>query len=307
MDKKRLTFAEAKRFSITDYLSSVGIEPARKGNVDWWYLSPFRQERTASFKVNTKLNLWYDHGEGQGGTILDLGARLEKCTINEFRDSLSAGTHAPLSFHRESAIKDEPASKVEVISIEPLSDKLLLQYLKSRGIAPETARAYCKEVKFKIGKAVYRAIGFPNRSGGMELRNTWFKGSASPKDITIIDGSQDKIAVFEGFINFLTFIELKNRNIAPVVETGFIIMNSVSFVARALDILVPSSKEVTLYVDNDLAGNSAKQKISDRGLAFRDGSQLYVGYEDLNEYLVALLKVEAKEKWVQKRSRGSRM
>lgn len=306
MAKKRLTFREAKQVSITEYLSRNGIEPVLKRGNNWWYLSPFRDERTASFKVDTKLNVWYDHGEGKGGTIIDLGARLESCTDSEFRDLLSEGRHAGLSFHKAPTIKEEPASKVEVIAVGPLSDVGLLGYLKSRGIAPDTARAYCKEVRFKIAKSVYKAIGFFNRSGGMELRNNWFKGAASPKDITIIDGAQQKIAVFEGFIDFLSFIELKNRNVAPPAESGFMILNSVSFASRSLDVLVPSAKDVTLYLDNDLAGNTAKQKLSDAGLTFRDGSPLYVGHKDLNEYLVNLLKLKTKDKSVQRKSKGPR-
>jgi hypothetical protein len=83
-----LSYSEAKGIAITDYLSRLGFEPARVRGNDYWYRSPFRSERDASFKVNIKLNLWYDHGEGVGGTLLDLGPRLHSCTIREFVSKL---------------------------------------------------------------------------------------------------------------------------------------------------------------------------------------------------------------------------
>jgi hypothetical protein len=39
-----------------------------------WYLSPFRNEATPSFKVNQSANLWYDFGEGKGGTVIVLNS-----------------------------------------------------------------------------------------------------------------------------------------------------------------------------------------------------------------------------------------
>ena len=40
--------------------------------------------------------------------------------------------------------------------------------------------------EFRIAQRTYKAIGFRNNSGGYELRNSWFKGSSSPKDVTLI-------------------------------------------------------------------------------------------------------------------------
>ncbi len=49
-----------RHIALDDFLESLGHSPVRrKGNV-LWYLSPLREERTASFKVDTGLNSWYD-------------------------------------------------------------------------------------------------------------------------------------------------------------------------------------------------------------------------------------------------------
>jgi hypothetical protein len=79
-----LSFSQAKIVPIIDYLSSLGCQPTKIRGYDYWYHSPFSLEKDPSFKVNTKLNVWYDHGIGEGGTIIDLGVKLHQCTIHEF-------------------------------------------------------------------------------------------------------------------------------------------------------------------------------------------------------------------------------
>ena len=46
--------------AITEFLQEHGHQPTSvKGN-NWWYLSPLRNELTASFKVDVNKNVWYD-------------------------------------------------------------------------------------------------------------------------------------------------------------------------------------------------------------------------------------------------------
>ncbi len=51
---------------------------------------PLREEKTPSFKVNRKLNRWYDHGLGKGSNLVDFGILYNKCTIGEFMQKLSS-------------------------------------------------------------------------------------------------------------------------------------------------------------------------------------------------------------------------
>src|SRR4051794_4548518 len=84
ISNKPLTCAEVKSRDIVDYLASLGFEPTRISGQHYWYLSPFRDERTASFKVNRALNKWYDFGEGRGGSLIDFGILYFNCTVSEF-------------------------------------------------------------------------------------------------------------------------------------------------------------------------------------------------------------------------------
>ena len=60
----------SNRISIRDFLARRGIQPKYERSGYGMYLSPLREERTPSFKVNYQKDLWYDFGIGEGGTLL---------------------------------------------------------------------------------------------------------------------------------------------------------------------------------------------------------------------------------------------
>ena len=66
-----LSIEEARRADIVNYLARIGHNPSKIKGSDYWYLFPLRNEKTPSFKVNRKLNRWYDHGLGKSGNIID--------------------------------------------------------------------------------------------------------------------------------------------------------------------------------------------------------------------------------------------
>lgn len=312
MEANKMSYSEAKRIPITDYLAGLGFEPAKIRGVDHWYHSPFREERTPSFKVNTHLNLWYDHGTGVGGSILDLGARLHQCTLPEFLEKLSQGNHN-FSFHRHPLQIEKPESKLEVISVKALADLDLIHYLNGRGIDRETARKYCKEVEFRIGPKMYNAIGFPNQSGAYELRNSWFKGSSSPKDISFINNDAEKLSVLEGFMDFLSAVQLDHPEFKRLTkDSDFLVLNSLRLLNRCQPI-IQSHKEVNLFLDNDLAAKEAKESLENKGVQFNDASTLYRRHKDVNEYLIATKElkqtkdIDQTQDLPRKRSRGMRM
>jgi DNA primase len=280
-----LSFSEAKRIPIVDYLLEAGFEPARiKGN-DYWYYSPFRHERTPSLKVNTKLNVWYDHGSGEGGTIIDIGMRIHQCSRIEFLDKLSRGNLSN-SIQAKTRTEHVKESKLEIVSSNDLTNEPLLSYLKNRGIKTHFGQQHCKEVEFRIGSKNYEAIGFPNRSGGFELRNRWFKGSSSPKDISFIDNGSEHLCVTEGFIDFLSILTLnQQKDIQLPVNSNFLILNSLSFIGRSVPIL-EAHKSNQVFLDNDLAGRQAKETLNSKGIEFFDQSSFYKSYKDVNDYLM---------------------
>ena len=151
-----LNFSESKRIPITEYLATLGFTPAKVRGNDYWYQSPFRGEKDPSFKVNTRLNLWYDHGSGEGGTILDLGARINSCSISEFAERLNTLnlSSTSFSFHRKPENDADP--KLLINKLYHLTDPALIDYLKARGISIELASNHCVEAQFSIGEKVSR-------------------------------------------------------------------------------------------------------------------------------------------------------
>src|SRR5580765_8317906 len=97
MEAPRFFPAEnARQIDLVNYLESLDHHPQKVRGNDYWYLSPLRNEKTPSFKVNRKLNLWYDHGLGKGGNIIDFAVLYHNCTIGEFLQKVSSD----FSFHQ---------------------------------------------------------------------------------------------------------------------------------------------------------------------------------------------------------------
>ena len=285
----------AKRIALDDFLKSLGHSSVRrKGNV-LWYLSPLREERTASFKVDIGLNCWYDFGLGRGGGIIALARELYRS--NDIKYLLECiGRSAPGSIRRfvPNVKKQELPPVFSDISVVPLHSTALLTYLRERKIDTNVARNECVEVHYACNCKRYYAIGFRNRSGGYELRNRWFKGCIAPKDISCIkSGDETKIVtclVFEGFIDYLSFLTLRKHGRLPcldAMENDFIVLNSVSSIGKALPLLREYDKTVCLF-DNDAAGRNAFASLYKalNGNA-EDMSSLYEGFKDLNDYLNA--------------------
>ncbi|WP_280188838.1 hypothetical protein [Bacteroides fragilis] len=52
-----MNIEEAKSIPLEDYLRRMGFSPVRKHGDSIWYCSPFREEKTPSFKVSESHNL----------------------------------------------------------------------------------------------------------------------------------------------------------------------------------------------------------------------------------------------------------
>src|SRR3954463_15840099 len=103
MSNPNISISEARQMDIVEYLEKLGYQPEKIRNNDYWYLSPLRDEKTASFKVNRKLNAWYDHGIGRGGNIIDFGLLYHGCTVSELLPRLQQSHGHGFSFHPQSS------------------------------------------------------------------------------------------------------------------------------------------------------------------------------------------------------------
>jgi hypothetical protein len=292
----------ANQMDLVTYLMTLGYEPSKIKNQDYWYLSPLRKEDTPSFKVSQKLNFWYDHAIGKGGNLVDFGIAYFNCSISEFLqilngNSVSSTLSSSINNNSRQSSRSIPTSekdvhldRIVIVDVRPLESKLLLGYLEKRGIGKELAKQHCKEVDFSLNGRKQTVIGFENISGGYELRGEKFKGSSSPKDITFIDTQNKSIAVFEGFFDYLSFLEI-NKN-SDKLQTNFLILNSLSFFNNCRE-LMDKHQEVSLYLDRDAAGMKCTQEALQRqATKYVDQSFLYEQKKDLNEWLEQIKSVK---------------
>lgn len=138
---------------------------------------------------------------------------------------------------------------------------------------------------FQISNKKYLAVGFQNDSGGYELRNSWFKGSSSPKDVSYIHNDSNKLYVVEGFMDFLSIEQLKSKTPAFGTDADVLVLNSLSFLKRSHSVI--KEHESFLFLDNDQAGTSAKTNLHHEHIPFMDCSAFYSAHKDVNEFLVA--------------------
>lgn len=194
-------------------------------------------------------------------------------------------TRTAASFHRA----EPQVTGYQQVRVDPLTNPVLLGYLQERGIPPEVAKKTCKEVHFQNKGKWYFAVAFANRSGGYEIRNKYLKGSISPKEVTHIKNGSDRCLIFEGFMDYLSYLTLK------VVHPGngqfvgnasdYIVLNSVSNVGKAIPIL-REYKSALCLLDNDPAGKQAFREMAEAGCPVKDKSDCYQEYNDLNDYLL---------------------
>ena len=142
-----------KQVPLQDILAALGFFPENKKQINWWYISPFRKEKTASFKIDVQKNLWYDFGSGEGGNIFSF---LEKYKNLDFRASIdfldnlySYSSSIPLKSLKKlkNEVKEDD-STLEISSVEKLNHPALIQYISRRKIDKKLVSHICMKSIF---------------------------------------------------------------------------------------------------------------------------------------------------------------
>lgn len=302
------TYNEANKISIKVYLANRGIHPVKDHGYYGMYRSPFREDNTASLKVDYNKNLWIDFGSNDGGTMIDLVMRMENCscqkaiaTLEQSYDQGNIGTQkraniptSSFSFHSNS---NKNTSAITMQKVLPIKHQALIDYLSERKISLDIAKQYCSEIHYSVNGKPFFAIGFPNDSKGWILRSEPFKGCTSMEVTTYngtnnINSTKESCLVFEGFTDFLSYLTLKNT---LALQEDVIVLNSLSNLLKVIDKL-KGYKEVHTYLDNDDLGKKATLTIKRSHPTVIDQSAKYADYKDLNEYLISVRQIQQKEK-----------
>jgi len=279
-----MQIAQAKQIPIKCLLG----DPAKIKNGDEWYFSPFHDEKTPSFKVNTVKNIWYDHSIGVGGTIIDLVCNMKNCSVSEALKILGklnvTGNNRVVSYNNET-VQDKnsfsfSSADITIKKVQTLQNRALVDYLHSRKISVNTARKYCKEIYYTVDNKNYFGIAFQNDIEGWEVRNKYAKMNILGKAITTIKSTHksDTVSIFEGFFDFLSAVEFFKRD----AENDVIVLNSLSLLNN---INISKYEKILLFLDNDEAGRNAVDKLKkEYNSRVIDYSKVYMGYKDFNEF-----------------------
>ncbi|MDN3548795.1 toprim domain-containing protein [Mucilaginibacter aquaedulcis] len=281
------SLSKIRGMDLAGFIEQLGFPVAarKKNDTDYWYRSPLREERTASFHVNRVSNEWFDFGLMAGGNPVDFCLRFFDCGIGE----LLAKFDASFSPHRlpvfDRKLQEGQAgldSKLTVKEVRSLYAYPLKNYLHERSIPVIVADHFCKEISYEINGRSYYGIGFQNDAGGWEIRNRNFKQSSAPKDITCLGSGAASVHVFEGFMDFLSYRALHPYEDQCTVD--FVVLNGAGFFDRALPFLEAHSS-VHLWLDRDVTGLAYTKYALSLGSRFVDESGLYEKFKDLNDWL----------------------
>ena len=268
---------------LEEVLQNLGHLPTKQTEKEAWFLNPFANENHASFKLDKRNNIWYLHSEGIGGNNIDFMKKYLNSSVKEVLEWAEKQNF--FSFQLQKSIQKQNSLKenYQITEIKELQNENLKDYLHQRGLSTKVY-PLVKEIHFTIGEKNLYAIGFENFSGGWELRNQFYKGSLLKKDISVINLNNDKkknknVVVFEGFMDALSFVEMK-----PFFIGDLLVMNSISLLNRTKDHLKNYS-EIHLFLDNDKAGEICKNEILKSFPEAKNHSEIYALHKDLNDYL----------------------
>lgn len=288
---------------LVDLLARLGHQPAYRSGKELFYRSMLRQENTPSFCVNPQMDVWFDHGGPnlsriKGGNVIDFGlAYWHPSSFSEVLQKIAHIMAVPLpgpnsGYSRRKRLS-QPPSRVSNYRIEAVKElgnhPAITRYLQSRGIW-QLAQGRIKEIYYaidsgpKAGRQFFSA-GWQNEAGAWELRNRIgdrdFKACLGRKAITHIPGDTDRLSIFEGYMDYLSWLHDN-----PDTTDTVIVLNSVNL----LDTIVDKASTYTrthVYFDRDKAGEAALDRLRKFIPQAIDRSHIYRYYKDYNEMLMA--------------------
>jgi hypothetical protein len=299
--------AADKNVPLLALMAKLGRTPlgcAAGGN--YYFLSPFRDEKTPSFVVCEPKNVWIDFGEapepGQkhaGGDVLKLVMKLTGFGLPLARQTLRAWV-VDLPTPQELALPPAPATEADStgkvtftdVRVGPLIWKPLIDYLVSRGInwtliqQSRRTMVHLQQILYRTSTSTrekpYFGLGWKTEKG-WEVRSKGFQGVIGGKGLTWLPGRTPGVLVFEGFMDYLSALTFHNQAFFPQTV---LVLNSVSLLQEAVPLLLGYS-EVYWYGDNDAAGERALRFLRQELPAGRVKvcNEWYRGYKDVNDFL----------------------
>jgi hypothetical protein len=274
--------SEFKNIPIVNYLSSIGIKEDSVSGTEYRYHSPLTNERTPSFFVDVRKNVFFDNSSGANGDIITLVMALHRCNFKDALERLKSGdVSRSFSFCGDRVIKE---NKLIVRKVLPLTNRNLIDYVQSRGIPLEIAAHWLHEIHYINKGKNYYSIGFKNDADGYELRNGLGFKAKTANGITTVDKNTTSINLFEGFFDYLSALRYY-KTLEPSKTT--VILNTTVNV-KVFTEKYANKYTVNAYLDNDNSGVKACEILISNGYILRNRSkELYPDSKDFNDFVVS--------------------
>jgi hypothetical protein len=302
-----MNIKRAKSMALSVILDKLGLKPSRPGKTQSLYLSPLREERTASFAVHHAKNLWFDHGMAESGDVMKFGCAWLKSQgrahavpdalqwLQELNIPVAAG---PLCAPAAATETEAQEQTLGIKSATPIKHRTLKHYLEQRGIPLDIAKRYLKELRIHnaVSGKTFFALGLLDEDEGYEIRNVVFKGCIGAKDISFIRGrkaKQNTLHIFEGMMDYLSLVAM---NKGELLNDEAIVLNSLSQLNRVKAYIRDYTYKVVLtWMDNDAAGRKAVKAWdeffdAETDILHTPMNAAYKEYKDVNEWRMAKMK-----------------
>ncbi|KAA8476860.1 Toprim domain-containing protein [Arcticibacter tournemirensis] len=289
--------------SIVDFLARLGHHPVRKTGKEHFYHSMLRDTKkdTPSFTVWDAGHCWKDWGGANAtgifkGGIVQLGIAYWPGlsfveVLNKIQKVCDMDTALIPEYVPPKKYAPDPEKGTfewNLVNVRELGSNFVLsQYLHSRGLFDIAKNQQVKEVYYNRANSpenapVYYAVGWQNEHGAWEFSNAkGFKSCIGPKGISLIPGDTHHVAVFEGYMDYLSWQKLHSET-RPTV----IVLNAITMLGYALE-RIRSFQTVDVYFDNDDPGRKCTGLLLKEIPHAVDRSYEYQGYNDYNDKLKA--------------------
>ena len=267
-----------EKISIRRVLESFNLFPVKQNSETAFYFAIDREEKSPSLCVDFAQNKAFDFGTGKSYDVISIVQQLSKCSVSDALQYLEKFDTSIQSTNKSTL---ETNKNYEILEVKEIEHLALAEYLKLRKVFDQ--KHLVKEIHYQMKGKNYFGVGFYNNSGGVEIRNKYSKICLGKKDVTLLKNpknEKNEICVFEGFFDFLTYLNLPNVQFS---NSDFLILNSTAMFFKVEKQLTQYNK-IVLFLDNDLSGSILAKKIVDKYENVEDCSLLYQHFKDLNEW-----------------------
>jgi hypothetical protein len=224
---------------------------------------------TGSIKVNEQKQVYNDFSGKGGGIIAAVMEFDKKKWIETFEFLEKEAGFLNYDFTNINPVeikasKSKPKAEIKFIKSEPISNKYIIDYFKGRGISENVIKLNIEQVTYSNNGKVYSSGGIANVKGSYNVSGGYkekrFKTIVGEhNDISYIPGITNKVKIFEGLLDYLSWLELEDKT---KNDDNIIILNSTSNFVSAFEILLENKfSEVGILVDGDKAGNEFVEKM----------------------------------------------